>query len=80
MKTLMTALLLLCGPAFAQVVAIRADLMLDYLAVWRAAASPGLSAELVAMPANPLEDIESLRKIDFVMKDGRVVRRPGAAR
>jgi imidazolonepropionase-like amidohydrolase len=26
------------------------------------------------MPANPLDDIESLRKIDFVMKDGKVVR------
>jgi imidazolonepropionase-like amidohydrolase len=81
----------------------RADLMLDYLAVWRAAGIPpadilramtvdaaellrinkargniavGLSADLVAMPANPLEDIENLRRIDFVMKDGKVVRRP----
>lgn len=81
----------------------RADLMLDYLAVWRAAGIPpaeilramtvdaaellrinkargsiavGLSADLVAMPANPLDDIENLRRIDFVMKDGKVVRRP----
>jgi imidazolonepropionase-like amidohydrolase len=30
----------------------------------------------VAMPANPLEDIENLRKINFVMKDGKIVRRP----
>ena len=83
----------------------RADLMLDYLAVWREAGVPpldilkamtvnaaellrinkvrgtiseGLSADLVAMPADPLEDIENLRKIDFVMKDGQVVRRPSA--
>ena len=28
------------------------------------------------MPANPLDDTEALRKIDFVMKDGKVVRSP----
>ncbi len=81
----------------------RADLMFDYLAVWRAAEIPpadilramttdaaellrvnktrgsisrGLSADIVAMPANPLDDIEGLRKIDFVMKDGKIVRKP----
>jgi imidazolonepropionase-like amidohydrolase len=81
----------------------RADLMFDYLAVWREAGVPpgdilramttdaaellrvnkvrgnlggGMSADLVAMPANPLDDIENLRKIDFVMKGGKIVRRP----
>ncbi len=81
----------------------RADLMFDYLGVWRAAGVPpadilramttdaaellrvnkvrgsisqGLSADIVATPANPLDDIEGLRKIDFVMKDGKIVRSP----
>jgi imidazolonepropionase-like amidohydrolase len=79
----------------------RADMMLDYLTVWRAAdVSPagilksmttngaellridkqrgsiaaGLSADIIAMPSSPLEDIESLRKVNFVMKDGKIVR------
>jgi imidazolonepropionase-like amidohydrolase len=81
----------------------RAELMLDYLAVWREAGipaadilkcmtinpaelmhinkergalAPGLAADIVAMPSNPMENIESLRKINFVMKDGKVIRRP----
>jgi len=81
----------------------RADLMLDYLVVWREAGipapeilksmtgnaaelmhisqqrgslAPGMAADIIAMPANPMEDIESLRKINFVMKDGKVIRRP----
>src|ERR1700687_385246 len=86
----------------------RADLMLDYLAVWRAAGVPpaevlksmtseaakllrvagerghiavGAAADLIALPADPLADTESLRRIDFVMKDGHIVRQgPVAAR
>lgn len=81
----------------------RADLMLDYLAVWREAGVPpsailrcmttnaaellriehargavaqGFAADIIAMPADPLADIEALRKINFVMKDGKVIRRP----
>jgi imidazolonepropionase-like amidohydrolase len=36
----------------------------------------GKAADLIALPANPLEDIETLRKVNFVMKDGKVIRRP----
>ncbi|HEV3315838.1 MAG TPA: amidohydrolase family protein [Candidatus Angelobacter sp.] len=81
----------------------RADLMLDYLPVWREAGippqdilkcmttnpaellrvnqqrgalTPGLAADIIAMPSNPLDNIESLRKVNFVMKDGKIIRRP----
>ncbi len=34
----------------------------------------GAAADLISMPVDPLADTESLRRIDFVMKDGRIVR------
>jgi imidazolonepropionase-like amidohydrolase len=37
----------------------------------------GFAADMVAAPGNPLDDIAVLRDIDFVMKDGKVIRRPG---
>jgi imidazolonepropionase-like amidohydrolase len=33
---------------------------------------PGFAADIVATPTNPLDDILALKKIHFVMKDGRV--------
>ena len=36
----------------------------------------GMAADLVATPVNPLYDIDGLKKIDFVMKDGKAVRSP----
>jgi len=37
----------------------------------------GMNADIVAMPANPLDDIEALRDISFVMKDGEVYKENG---
>ena len=42
----------------------------------RGAIAPGLAADIIAMPASPLDDIEALRKINFVMKNGKIVKRP----
>ncbi len=42
----------------------------------RGAIRVGMAADLVATPANPLHDIDELKRINFVMKDGRVWRRP----
>jgi len=42
----------------------------------RGAIAAGLYGDIVAMPENPLDDVESLRKINFVMKNGAIVRSP----
>ena len=38
---------------------------------------PGMRADIVAMPGDPVADIDNVMKVDFVMKDGKVYRRPG---
>jgi imidazolonepropionase-like amidohydrolase len=40
----------------------------------RGSLRPGMAADLVATPADPLLDIDGLKKIDFVMKDGKTAR------
>jgi imidazolonepropionase-like amidohydrolase len=42
----------------------------------RGALRVGMAADLIATPENPLEDIQTLKRVTFVMKDGVVVRRP----
>jgi imidazolonepropionase-like amidohydrolase len=37
----------------------------------------GLPADLIAMRGNPLENIDALREMPFVMKDGLVFKRDG---
>jgi imidazolonepropionase-like amidohydrolase len=43
----------------------------------RGAIKVGLPADMIAVPGNPLEDIDALRNVRFVMKDGIVFKREG---
>jgi imidazolonepropionase-like amidohydrolase len=38
----------------------------------RGAIKPGLAADIIAMPENPLDNIQAVRTVSFVMKDGSV--------
>lgn len=40
----------------------------------RGAIAAGQAADIIAMPENPLENIQALRKVNFVMKDGAVIK------
>jgi imidazolonepropionase-like amidohydrolase len=53
----------------------RAAALLDVNKV-RGSIKPGMAADLVATPVDPLHDIEGLKRINFVMKDGQVYRAP----
>jgi imidazolonepropionase-like amidohydrolase len=37
----------------------------------------GFFADLIAMPGNPLDDLEALKQVQFVMKNGQVFKRDG---
>ena len=38
----------------------------------RGAIKPGLAADIIAIPRNPLDDILALKEVSFVMKEGDV--------
>src|SRR2546425_185238 len=40
----------------------------------RGALKPGLAADIVATPENPLDNLQTLKKVSFVMKDGAVIK------
>ncbi len=46
------------------------------IAKQRGAIAPGLYADIIAMPESPLTNLEALRGVNFVMKNGEIVRRP----
>ena len=33
-----------------------------------------MAADIIAMPGNPLEDISVVKRVSFVMKNGRIVK------
>jgi len=40
----------------------------------RGTIKPGSAADIIATPENPLDNIQAVRKVSFVMKDGSVFR------
>ena len=42
----------------------------------RGALEPGLLADVIAVPGNPLEDVRVLERVEMVMKGGVVFREP----
>jgi imidazolonepropionase-like amidohydrolase len=46
----------------------------------RGTLQPGMFADLIATPDNPLTNIQTLKQVSFVMKDGKAVPLPGKGR
>ena len=41
----------------------------------RGSLRPGMAADIIAVPENPLENVNTLKKVSFVMKNGVVIKR-----
>ncbi len=46
----------------------------------RGAIQPGLAADIIATQEDPLENIQALRKVHFVMKEGKIIRQAEATK
>lgn len=44
----------------------------------RGSIKPGMFADIIATPENPLDNIQTLKKVSFVMKNGKVVKQQAA--
>ena len=44
----------------------------------RGSIKPGMYADIIATPENPLDNIQTLKKVSFVMKNGKVIRQQAA--
>jgi imidazolonepropionase-like amidohydrolase len=42
----------------------------------RGALKAGMAADFIATPGNPLDDIQTLKKVIFVIKNGQIVKAP----
>ena len=42
----------------------------------RGSVQAGMAADIIATAGNPLDDIQALKRVEFVMKNGRVIRQP----
>jgi len=62
------------APAILRAMTTNATRLLGVDAV-RGAIRPGQFADLIATPGNPLEDIQALKQVSFVMHNGKVVTR-----
>jgi imidazolonepropionase-like amidohydrolase len=62
-------------PAAALHAATRVDAELFGIAARTGTLEPGMLADIVACPSNPLDDIRQVEKVRFVMKEGTVYRR-----
>jgi imidazolonepropionase-like amidohydrolase len=45
----------------------------------RGAIRPGLAADIIATPDNPLDNVQTLKNVFFVMKDGAIIRNNAVA-